>query len=72
MVTADCGLCGKAEVILRQLQKKIRFEFDSVDIGADDELFHKYWNRVPVVLADEVEVAAPPVDEKRLAAALGA
>jgi hypothetical protein len=72
LVTADCGLCGKAEVMLRRLQAKIRFDFDRVDIGADDSLFRKYWDRVPVVLADGVEVAAAPVDEKRLAAALGA
>lgn len=71
-MTADCGLCGKVEVMLRQLQKKIRFDFDRVDISADDSLFRKYWDRVPVVLADGVEVAAAPVDEKRLAEALGA
>jgi glutaredoxin len=70
--TADCGLCRKAEAMLRRLQKVIRFDLDLVDIGADDELFRKYWDRVPVVLADGVEVAAAPVDEKRLAAALGA
>lgn len=58
--------------MLRRLQAKIRFDFDRVDIGADDSLFRKYWDRVPVVLADGVEVAAAPVDEKRLAAALGA
>ena len=58
--------------MLRRLQKKIRFDLDLVDIGEDDELFRKYWDRVPVVLADGVEVAAAPVDEKRLAAALGA
>lgn len=72
LVTADCGLCRKAEAMLRRLQKKIRFDIDLVDIGANDELFRKYWDRVPVVLADGVEVAAAPVDEKRLAAALGA
>jgi hypothetical protein len=58
--------------MLRRLQKVIRFDLDLVDIGADDELFRKYWDRVPVILADGVEVAAAPVDEKRLAAALGA
>jgi hypothetical protein len=58
--------------MLRRLQKKIRFDIELVDIGADDELFRKYWDRVPVVLADGVEAAAGVVDEKRLAAALGA
>ncbi len=72
LVTAECGLCGKVEVMLRRLQKKIQFELDLVDIGADDRLFRKYWDRVPVVLADGVEVAEATTDEKRLAAALGA
>ena len=72
ITAADCGLCRKAEATLRRLQAKIRFDIDLVDIGADDELFRKYWDRVPVVMVDGQEVAAAPVDEKRLAAALGA
>jgi thiol-disulfide isomerase/thioredoxin len=71
-MTADCGLCRKAEAMLRRLQQKIRFDVILVDIGADDDFFRKYWDRVPVVLVDGAEVAAAPVDEKRLAAALGA
>jgi hypothetical protein len=72
LVTAECGLCGRAEVMLRRYQKLIHFEFDLVDIGEDDDLFRKYWDRVPVVLVDGVEAAAAPIDEKRLAAMLGA
>jgi hypothetical protein len=70
--SAECGLCREAEVMLRRLQRKIRFELGSVDIGGDDELFRRYWDRVPVIEVDGQEVAAAPVDEKRLAAALGA
>lgn len=58
--------------MLRRLQQKIRFDMALVDISADDDLFRKYWDRVPVILADGREVAAAPVDEKRLAAALRA
>lgn len=72
LVTEDCGLCRQAEAILRRLQTKIRFDIDLVDIGVEDDLFRKYWDRVPVVMLDGEEIAAAPVDEKRLAAALGA
>lgn len=68
--TPGCGLCREAEAMLRRLQARIRFELVLVDISDDDELFRRYWDRVPVVLRDGREVAAAPVDEKRLAAAL--
>jgi glutaredoxin len=70
--SADCGLCRKTEAMLRRLQAKIRFDLDLVDIGESDDLFRRYWDRIPVVMADGREVAAAPVDEKRLAAALRA
>ena len=69
---AECGLCRKAEATLRRLQTKIRFDLDLVNIEADEGLFRKYWDRIPVIMVDGQEVAAAPVDEKRLAAALGA
>jgi hypothetical protein len=70
--SAECGLCREAEVMLRRMQSKIRFELVSVDIGGDDDLFRRFWDRIPVIEVDGQEVAAAPVDEKRLAAALGA
>jgi hypothetical protein len=69
-MTAECGLCGKVEVMLRRLQNKIRFDLELVNISSDDDLFRAYWDRIPVVLADGVEVAAAPVDERRLARAI--
>ena len=68
----ECGLCRRAEVVLRRLQAKIRFKLDLVDISEDDALFRQFWDRIPVVMVGGQEVAAAPVDEKRLAAALGA
>ena len=70
--SAECGLCRKAEVVLRRLQAKIRFDLDLVNINEDDVLFRQFWDRIPVVMVDGQEVAAAPVDEKRLVAALGA
>ena len=68
--TPECGLCRQAEAILRRLQEKIRFELALVDIGGDDELFRKYWDKIPVVLRDGQEIAAAPLDERTLRDAL--
>jgi glutaredoxin len=70
--SAECGLCRKAEVVLRRLQAKIRFDLDLVDINEDNALFRRFWDRIPVVMVDGQEVVAAPMDEKGLAAALGA
>jgi len=62
----DCGLCRKAEAMLRRLQKKSSFELEIVDIENDRSLFDEYWIRIPVIAMDGEEVAAAPLDEKRL------
>ena len=67
---ADCGLCGDVQVALVRLQPKIRFELEFVNIEADPDAYARYWDRIPVVEVDGVEVAAAPIDEKRLLAAL--
>jgi glutaredoxin len=66
----DCGLCRQAEQLLLRLQKRFRFEVEFVDIEADPGVFGRYWARVPVVAVDGKEVAAAPLDERRLKAAL--
>ncbi len=66
----DCGLCREAEQLLMRLQRRLGFELDVVDIGSDRVAFDRYWARVPVVAVDGKEVAAAPLDERRLKAAL--
>ncbi len=66
----DCGLCREAEQLLLRLQRRLGFELDVVDIGSDQSAFDRYWARVPVVAVDGKEVAAAPLDEQRLKAAL--
>lgn len=66
----DCGLCEEAEALLRQIQRKNRFELEFVDIEADDAAHALYWARIPVVLVDGAEVAAAPIDRQSLEAAL--
>lgn len=71
LYTAEgCGLCREAEQLLLRLGKRIRFDLEIVNIEADSALYDRYWARVPVVLVDGREVAAAPLDERRVAAAL--
>ncbi len=67
-----CGLCRDAEELLLRLGKKIPFELVLVDIESDPELHSRFWDRVPVVAVKGREVAAAPLDEGRLRAALRA
>ncbi|MEX0683615.1 MAG: glutaredoxin family protein [Dehalococcoidia bacterium] len=68
----DCGLCHKAEQIVRRLQRKNRFELELVDIEADSAAHARYWDRIPVIAVDGKEVASAPLDERRLSAILSA
>ena len=62
----DCGLCLEAEAALRRLRRRIPFDLELVDIDSDEALFRRYWDRVPVMAVDGTEVAAAPLDERRL------
>lgn len=66
----ECGLCRDAKELLRKLQQVIRFEVELVDIDADPAVYGGYSDRVPVVVVDGREVAAAPLDERRLRLAL--
>lgn len=66
----DCGLCEKAERLLRRLRNESDFELDIVDIEGDEEVYRWYWDRVPVVSIGGEEVAGAPIDEARLRAVL--
>lgn len=68
--TEGCGLCREAHQLLLRLGERIRFELEIVNIEANAALYDRYWARVPVVLVDGREVAAAPLDERRVAAAL--
>lgn len=68
----DCGLCDKAERVLRNYQRSLGFDLEIVDIEGEEEAYRRYWARVPVVLADGKEVAEAPIDETRLKAVLTA
>jgi glutaredoxin len=46
---AGCHLCEEAKQQLRELQKKVAFEFREVDIDQDPELCQQYNDEIPVV-----------------------
>lgn len=71
-IKENCGLCEKAEDVLKRARKIIPFEQELVHIEDSPALFNRYGERVPVVVVGGQEVASAPVDEKRLIAALSA
>jgi Glutaredoxin-like domain (DUF836) len=56
--------------MLRRISGKIRFELELVDLEADSATYASYQDRIPVVAVNGEEVAAAPLDEKRLASVL--
>jgi glutaredoxin len=62
----DCHLCGDAMDVLRRLQPEFGFELSECDISADDALQRAYFERIPVVALDGVELFDFFVDEDRL------
>jgi glutaredoxin len=62
-----CRLCDVAREAILSLRGRIGFEFDEVDIEADDELELEYGIRIPVVDVDGEEAFEVTVDAERLA-----
>jgi glutaredoxin len=58
----DCHLCDDA----REVLVRVGEPFEEVDIEADDELFKRYLERIPVVAVDGEEVFDLFVDEEAL------
>jgi glutaredoxin len=63
-----CHLCDDAVVLL----KRLGIEFETIDVDSDPELTRRYGERVPVLLADGVEVASAPIEAKKLRESLAA
>jgi glutaredoxin len=57
-----CHLCDDARVVLERIGEP----FDEIDIDADDELFKRYLERIPVVVLDGEELYDFFVDEQDL------
>ena len=67
---ATCPLCAEAMDELRDLQKRIPFQIEVIDIFTDLVLFEKHRSAIPVICINGTEICHYRVDEARLAAAL--
>ena len=68
----DCHLCDEARAALERVRATHPFALAEVDIEADDELFKRYLERIPVVVLDGEELFDFFVDEEALRAELRA
>jgi glutaredoxin len=67
----DCHLCTEARAALERVRTAHPFAIEEVDIEADDELFKRYLERIPVVALDGEELFDFFVDERALSERLG-
>jgi glutaredoxin len=68
---AGCHLCDVAREAILSLRERLGFEFDEIDIEADEELELEYGIRIPVVEVDGEEAFEVTVDAGRLARLVG-
>ena len=61
-----CHLCEEALQVLDRVRARRPFEFEEVDIEADERLLARYLERIPVVLVDGRERFEFFVDERKL------
>ena len=59
----DCHLCEEAMTALRSLQSELAFTLVERDITRDEALHRAYFDRIPVVALEGVELSEFFVDE---------
>lgn len=69
--TQGCHLCEQALTTLQRIREQVAFELVECDIGGDEQLHRRYFDRVPVIALDGVELCDLLVDEELLRQALG-
>jgi glutaredoxin len=67
-VRRGCHLCTDMTQALERLRPELDFEVTLVDIDADPELVRLYNTRVPVLLADGLEICYYFLEEQHLRA----
>jgi glutaredoxin len=67
---SGCHLCDDARAALERVRARHPFVLREVDIEADDALFKRYLERIPVVALDGEELFELFVDEETLARTL--
>ena len=66
-----CHLCDVARETISSQRERFGFEFEEIDIEADEELELEYGIRIPVVEVDGEEAFEITVDAARLARLVG-
>ena len=66
-----CHLCDVARETILAQRDRLGFEFEEIDIEADDQLGLEYGIRIPVVEVDGEEAFEITVDAARLARLVG-
>ena len=61
-----CHLCTEMIQALESLRPELGFEFSTVDVDTDPELASQYNTRVPVLVADGMEVCYYVLEEDLL------
>jgi glutaredoxin len=54
-----CHLCEQTEADLARLNRQYPHQVDLIDITRDAELMARYGERIPVLMVDGMEYAAP-------------
>ena len=62
---AGCHLCDEAKQQMREIQKRIAFEFREIDIDQDPELREKYNDEVPVIFIHGKKAFKYRIDSKQ-------
>jgi glutaredoxin len=67
-----CHLCEQARLVLERVRQEHDFELIERDIGQDEELHRRYFDRIPVIALDGVELCEHFAEEQLLREVLGA
>lgn len=61
-----CHLCEDALAVIEQVRARVPFRLEQRNIEADDQLFKRYLERIPVVAIDGEDSFELFVDSKQL------
>lgn len=71
-IRPGCGLCERALATIEQVRPRLApFELTLRDISADETLHDAYFDRIPVIELDGIELAEYFLDEELLIEELG-
>lgn len=60
----DCCLCNEAKKVLKRVVKEVPFSLKDIDIMAEEDLFRRYKNEVPIIFINGKKAFKFKVDEQ--------